>query len=511
MLGTEEANYETIRWSTFPESKKSLNFSGLGFNLGSSGLGFFGGGAQANLTLVNNALRCPVGEESLVRMLIDFRKRPIILYDSDPDVRRAFMPATLSVILHAVHLYARREHLIEPPYAVAVPDGGMAAFEAVANQLDKMLGSVGNQEEHNVTLGDVVKSMCMNIRRMEPRPRSRFGLDRIQGYEFADLVTLDPTTRMKKSQHTIGVHREWSFCADRIPVLICSGIGEAIRPDLGQQCTAQVISVPRGLDTLAAPNRSLHWMLERGGDTVAQRILALQDSTDFAGRPTVSDSRGNLMAVPRDVSHTSRHCSAGASSIFTETAKAIAEQIDAVVFLGGIIRRRSGDLAAKVTLGERTVSYSLSVSPPHNHVTLSFTGEGVVRFEAFSRSSNEIEPVLRQRITGNLMQEETTPLDRQYGQQQNPQHQHQPQLPRPSMPTLGQTRPWTAHDDEVLIKACTMNMAWAEIQENYFPFKTANSCRKRYGYLVPRNILNLASSESRSNANLAANLTLTLT
>jgi hypothetical protein len=512
MLGTEEANYDAIRWSTLPENKKSLNFSGLGFSLGSSGLGFLGGGAQANFTLANNALRCPVGEESLVRMLIDFRQRPIILYDSDPNVRRAFMSATLSAILHAAHLYVRRENLTLPPYADPVPDGGMAAFEAVANQLEKVLGSVGNQEEHNLTLGYIIKAMCMNIRRMEPRPRSRIGLDRIQGYEFADLVTLDPTTRLKISHHTIGVHRKWSFCADRVPILVCSGIGEAIGPALDHKSTDQVFTVPKGSDTLAAPNRSLRWLLERGDEAVARKILQLQYSIDVVGRHTVPDISGESTVAPPDFSQTSRRCSGGATSLFTATSKAIAEQIDAVVFLGSMNRRRSGGLAAKATLGERTASCPLSVPPPRNHVTPSFTGEDLVRFEAFSRRSNQIEPVSRQRATGNLTRDAATPpLGRQYEQQQHPEHQHQPQPPRPSMPTLGQSGPWSAHDDEVLIKARTMNMAWAEIQKNYFPSKTGNSCRKRYERLMQRNILSLASSESPSNANLAKNATLTLT
>jgi hypothetical protein len=39
---------------------------------------------------------------------------------------------------------------------------------------------------------------------------------------------------------------------------------------------------------------------------------------------------------------------------------------------------------------------------------------------------------------------------------------------------------WSAHDDEVLVRARTMNMAWNAIHEKHFPTKTSNACRKRY-------------------------------
>jgi Myb-like DNA-binding domain len=108
----------------------------------------------------------------------------------------------------------------------------------------------------------------------------------------------------------------------------------------------------------------------------------------------------------------------------------------------------------------------------------------------------------------HLQQQQTHHHHHQQQQQQQHQHQHpqlshhQPDQPlrqrydpvAPPTPTYSLNHqpppqaqaagPWTPHDDELLVKARTKNLAWAAIHEKHFPTKTANACRKRYERLM---------------------------
>lgn len=68
----------------------------------------------------------------------------------------------------------------------------------------------------------------------------------------------------------------------------------------------------------------------------------------------------------------------------------------------------------------------------------------------------------------------------QYHQQASQRHEP------PPTPTFqqGQSLSWSADDDEVLVKARTMNLPWGAVHEKHFPNKTANACRKRYERLM---------------------------
>ncbi|KIW17085.1 hypothetical protein PV08_04276 [Exophiala spinifera] len=59
---------------------------------------------------------------------------------------------------------------------------------------------------------------------------------------------------------------------------------------------------------------------------------------------------------------------------------------------------------------------------------------------------------------------------------------HRPQHdmgPRPM-----QSGPWTAREDDILVKARSQGLAWEEIHKQCFPNKTGNACRKRHDRLL---------------------------
>jgi hypothetical protein len=45
---------------------------------------------------------------------------------------------------------------------------------------------------------------------------------------------------------------------------------------------------------------------------------------------------------------------------------------------------------------------------------------------------------------------------------------------------------WNANDDQTLLGARASGQNWAQIQQNYFPSKTPNACRKRHERLMER-------------------------
>ena len=55
-----------------------------------------------------------------------------------------------------------------------------------------------------------------------------------------------------------------------------------------------------------------------------------------------------------------------------------------------------------------------------------------------------------------------------------------PHLPQPASPKPTQSGPWSTEEDRVLEQAHSKGLGWGQVQEQHFPGKSANACRKRY-------------------------------
>lgn len=64
----------------------------------------------------------------------------------------------------------------------------------------------------------------------------------------------------------------------------------------------------------------------------------------------------------------------------------------------------------------------------------------------------------------------------------------QTRVPQSSLPTQhrASSGAWNANDDQTLLGARASGQNWAQIQQNYFPTKTPNACRKRHERLMER-------------------------
>jgi hypothetical protein len=78
--------------------------------------------------------------------------------------------------------------------------------------------------------------------------------------------------------------------------------------------------------------------------------------------------------------------------------------------------------------------------------------------------------------------------------QQPPCKPYSTSVPSPTLPIVSsqpsQHQPssetWSQQDDQQLLQARTQGLNWSQIKEQYFPFKTPNTCRKRHERLIER-------------------------
>lgn len=61
-----------------------------------------------------------------------------------------------------------------------------------------------------------------------------------------------------------------------------------------------------------------------------------------------------------------------------------------------------------------------------------------------------------------------------------------PQMQRGSLPRPGQSGPWTADEDAILLEERSRGSAWDEIHNRHFPGKSGNACRKRHERLLTK-------------------------
>jgi hypothetical protein len=254
VLGTRNAQYRALHRVECKNKSWYLSLKAITFSLGSGGLGIIGPTIGASCEFPGTMIKGDPYKEHLQSMLIDYKKEPIILYDPTADERRAWLAPTLSVILHMVHLFIK-EHGLEytPPFADLVADGGQAAWDALNGRQDDLILNNGRSEDTQFRLSDLLKKWCINIRRMEPNPTQTYRGNRIQGYDFVDLVA-EPDVKLKQTEWVLSGSRNqtqaegWVYLTKKVPVLICSGLGDLIVPD----CIS-TNGFEKGKDLLAAP------------------------------------------------------------------------------------------------------------------------------------------------------------------------------------------------------------------------------------------------------------------
>lgn len=161
-----------------------------------------------NYIVVDETIQRQPGEVHLTKTLQTYASKPLIMYDQNE--RIAWLPQTLSVVLHAAQLNIRANYpdvaddVLTDLYAKAETNGGKAAFAALHKRLNREIDAMSEDKKHRLTLGHLVELVCLQLQRMKIQPRTR---GRVRCCEFADLVNLDMKVSLKNPT-AVGKHSD---------------------------------------------------------------------------------------------------------------------------------------------------------------------------------------------------------------------------------------------------------------------------------------------------------------
>ncbi|KAI9841392.1 MAG: hypothetical protein M1837_000725 [Sclerophora amabilis] len=269
MLGTQDI-HEEVRWSRARSQGRTLHWTGINFtgHLMSAAPLQIGAQFSVTYTFVMNRQTFPA-TTVYSQMLRDTSREVAVVIDSDAE--RAWLVPKLSLILHMSHMYIRHRRIqVNPiPYAAPHPDGAEAAESALLHAGNTVI--LPSQGRDILRLRELLLGLNINLINSKPvleesRERKVFGV------ELMDLITQPPSGgKMKRVEPNRSAGR-WACIANGADaVVICAGIGEAIKPAAGNSGLNQrCVSLPIGYYYLAAPLRCLEIIVQRQGDDLEQ-------------------------------------------------------------------------------------------------------------------------------------------------------------------------------------------------------------------------------------------------
>lgn len=272
-LGTKEANFGSIGYSSSSQrAGRSFEISG-----GTASFAFASQNLPGPTLAVNFGFsRCQAAVKnftnvSYVELLHILKRTPVILYDDDNEVKKAWLVSALSTVLHMIHVWAERSpelasmdgQKLRLPFAKVASDGGQAALDAFLandNSLLKLHAVPGGEPYR---LKDLVNRIWGNmesvIEELERQKPLGIRLERsrkLRGWQFMDMVKCQPLHRPR--EHRIERSGDgWFPLAQDIMVLFCSGIGDVVQPETGAQTCRSWWPVPPKKDYMVASLCSL--------------------------------------------------------------------------------------------------------------------------------------------------------------------------------------------------------------------------------------------------------------
>jgi len=269
-LGTERLGYKEITHSSLPEDKPPAELSIHSGNVGTAGLGIFGGNLTMEVVLPKS-LSSVTKVDCYDDILLTAKNEPLLLYDAEK--RQGWLVSMLSVILHMVHAWAS-EHVphIQVPHAALDWNGGQAAFKVIAEhsmlELRKSL-----DDEAPYYLKDLVRRLwndliscvdAMSLQTIATRGSIRMGRPRLRGWEIRDILDPPVLRRMKEEKlDTSGCG--WELIVEGMLVLVCQGLGDVIQPAKPETVCRKWSPVLRGMMYLTASVTCLQQLFKRRG------------------------------------------------------------------------------------------------------------------------------------------------------------------------------------------------------------------------------------------------------
>lgn len=273
LLGTRQARYDTVDWTTTKESRTDVTLASQTVSLAASAKGIFGLSLSRNYTISQNRdLRFPFAnrKNKLDEALKNHLEEQVILYD--PEERRAWLVPFLSILLHTIILRIRKYQYSlggreDDLYAIPQANGANAALRALQKSrtapLPDVLGS-----DNDYFMEDLLKLVLFALQNTYQRPgKSSITGKWIFGHELMDIVRCQPPFSVKRSKIELA-HGGWGDLTHDIQlVLFCRGIGEALQPHghAVEGICVNWLTLPRGANYLAATMQSLVHVAARTG------------------------------------------------------------------------------------------------------------------------------------------------------------------------------------------------------------------------------------------------------
>jgi hypothetical protein len=186
------------------------------------------------------------GSENYVQALRLGSKNVSLLIDSAS--KQGWLVPQLSLILHLCHYYFEQNKIdgdgSDPiPFAEVEPDGSSAVIKAIQNEGSvKVFGANEDSETLRQLFLRINTALINSASTFEPATSTR-----IFARELVDIVCEPPQGAPLKELRVSGGARGWYKLSDKVAsVLVCSNIGDAIKPAHGQdQCRCHTLPSDR--------------------------------------------------------------------------------------------------------------------------------------------------------------------------------------------------------------------------------------------------------------------------
>lgn len=218
--------------------------------------------------------------------------QPVILFDTKPEMERAWMVPELSLVLDLFNFwvfYRRKENgglAIKVPYASAGPDGGLMAKAVLSRpEYADQVAIKGYKGEKDFLVSDMIKRIYWNVesRRFKnadtdegARGTMLLGRTPITGWDWLDLIpgfstNLSVRRNVRPRFHWFQKAPKpiWLGLTDKIPLFLGQDIGKALEPAQPGIVCALWNPLPGGIELgyLAASMRCVESLSRKCGTT----------------------------------------------------------------------------------------------------------------------------------------------------------------------------------------------------------------------------------------------------
>lgn len=279
-LGTVGSGFENVRPSgALIDHKKRFNFvQELTGSFGTSGLGIFGGGLSGKVVFHRLSEKRIRGAHGMFgNKLQNAKRQPLLLFDTT--TRRGWLVPELSCVLHLSLSWASYE---DDPEVLAAfhkaeisTDGGSAAYLAIQTAGTHTLPGVEDEGnfEKEIEVRGIVKRFLERLGQIKEQQQqlahcTGTTTDGLTGYEYVDVAQFQEHLAAKRVELDSSSTGDWLKIMQKwpeIPVLLCSNLGDPIRPSASEAPCQHWTSIPKDSCFMTATGTCIKYISQRAG------------------------------------------------------------------------------------------------------------------------------------------------------------------------------------------------------------------------------------------------------